>query len=434
MSFWKDKPVAVSNETYLNNNNTIVSKQILSIDKLFDITKSEIENNKIQLDYDIIINPNDNIKQHLLNFINNNYMHKNAQFTLIYTKDLLNYFISSNTLCVVFYPKGTKSNLNTLNCIIDKMIGIIIGKPQILNIRHIIENENYTKLYNSIDVDFLCIKQQLRNLHVSSYMINVLTNKCITEYDKKICCATYTTNRMLHVKPFCTSTYYNRPLQIDNLLKCELLIDDNLNTKQIYKQIYNTFQYSSDFLSNKTLTYFNILPNILPNNVGNGDKIDPQEISNEIYNLLQKYNKSEYDIYAYKSKNDILYLLKNPAFHKFIIKDNTNTITDFICLYNLETKNLKSNYTCQNGYIYTLFFSKTDNLYKSNILELISEYCYQHKIFDMIIMLNIFDHTTDTNTDYLKHKLIKTYPNLYYYIYNIEIPTISPFRNGLITI
>lgn len=426
MSFWKDKPVAVSNETYLNNN-TIVSKQILPIDKLFDITKSEIEKNKIQLDYDVIINPDDNIKQHLLNFINNNYMHKNTEFTLIYTKDLLNYFISNNTLCIVFYPKGTKSNLNTLNCISDKIIGIIIGKPQILNIRHIIKDENYTKLYNSIDVDFLCIKQQLRNLHVSSYMINVLTNKCITEYDKKICCATYTTNRLLNVKPFCTSTYYNRPLQIDNLLKCELLIDDNLNTKKIY----NTFEYSSDFLLNKNLIYFNTLQNNFYDGI---NTIDSHQISNEIYDLLQKYNKSQYDIYAYKSKNDISYLLKNPAFHKFIIKDNTNTITDFICLYNLETKNLKSNYTCQNGYIYTLFLSKTDNLYKSNILELISEYCYQHKIFDMIIMLNIFDHTKDTNTDYLKHKLIKTYPNLYYYIYNIEIPTISPFRNGLITI
>lgn len=421
MSFWKDKPVAVSNETYLNNNNTVVSKQILSIDNLFDITKSEIENNKIQLDYDVIINPNDYIKQHLLNFININYMSKNAQFTLIYTKDLLNYFISNNTLCIVFYPKGTKSNLTTFNSISDKIIGIIIGKPQIVNIRHIIKDENYTQLYNSIDVDFLCIKKQLRNLHVSSYMINVLTNKCITEYNKKICCATYTTNSKLNVEPFCTSTYYNRPLQIDNLLKCGFLIDENVNLNT--KKIYNTFDYPNDFLQNKRLVYFNSI---------HSDVIY-EKMSNEIYNLLQKYNKSNYDIYAYKSKNDIRNLLKNQAFHKFIIKDSTDTITDFICLYNLETKNLKSNSACQNGYIYTLFLSKTDDLYKSNILELISEYCYQYKIFDMIIMLNIFDNTKE-NIDYLKYKLIKTSPNLYYYIYNIQIANILPFRNGLITI
>lgn len=417
MSFWKDKPIIVSNETYLDNN-TIISKQILSIDKLFNITKTEIEKNKIQLDYEIIMNPNEEIKQKLLTFINNNYMRKDAQFTLIYSQDLLNYFISNNTLCIVFYPKGTKSNLTTFNSISDKIIGIIIGKPQILNIRHIINNENYTQLYNSIDVDFLCIKQQLRNLHVSSYMINVLTNKCITEYDKKICCATYTTNQLLNVKPFCTSTYYNRPLQIDNLLKSELLIDNNLNTKQIY----NTFEYNDDFLSNRTLTYFNILPK----------NIESCELPNQIYDLLQQYNKSQYDIYAYKSKNDILHLLKNPAFHKFIIKDNTNTITDFICLYNLETKNLKSNYTCQNGYIYTLFLNKTDNLYKSNMIELVSEYCYNNKIFDMITMLNIFDDTN--NITNFNSKLIKSCPNLHYYIYNIQIPNILAFRNGLITI
>jgi hypothetical protein len=182
------------------------------------------------------------------------------------------------------------------------------------------------------------------------------------------------------------------------------------------KQKYNTFNYPNNFLDNKTFEYFDISKT--------------QDYYDHIYNLLQKYNKSNYDIYSYKSKNDIIYLLKNPAFHKFIIKDDQNNITDFICLYKLETKNLKTNYSCENGYIYSIFLNETDNTYKSNILELISEYCYKHNIFDMIVMLNIFN----TDMDICNSNLIETYPNLYYYIYNIEIPNILPFRNGLITI
>lgn len=414
MSFWKDKPVSVTNKTYLHNEN-IISKKILSVDNLFNITKTQIENNKIQLDYDIILNPNDTIKHYLLNFINDNYMCKNSELTLIYNIDLLNYFLSNNSLCIIFYTKGTKNKFQKKD-LYNKIIGIIIGKPQILNIRNIrniLNKEDLFQLYNSIDVDFLCIKQQLRNLHISSYMINVLTHHCIIEYQKKICCAIYTTNLKLKVDPFCKSIYYNRPLQIDKLLKCEILFNDNIKPK------YNIFNYPTNFLENKSFEYFN--------------QSKTHEYYEQIYNLLQKYNKTNYDIYAYKSKNDIIHLLKNQAFHKFIIKDTENFITDFICLYKLETKNLKSNYTCQNGYIYSIFLQQNDNTYKSNILELISEYCYKHNIFDMIVMLNIFN--TDTDNIYnFNSNLIETYPNLYYYIYNIEMPNILPFRNGLITI
>ena len=49
----------------------------------------------------------------------------------------------------------------------------------------------------------------------------------------------------------------------------------------------------------------------------------------------------------------------------------------------------------------------------------------------MILTMDTFILSED-NLD--KYKLIKTYPNLYYYIYNIEIPNILPFKNSLVTI
>jgi len=422
MSFWSNKPVSVLNDSYTNKlDKNITTNNIISIDDLFEKSKFEIENSKIQLDYDVIINPDEKLRKHFLDFINKNYISVNSNLTLIYCQNLLNYFISKDSLCIPFYAKGSKEKFTDKNKLYDKMIGLIIGKRQTLHIKNIIDNKVCFKSHNSIDVDFLCIKPQLRNLHVSSYMINVITNKCITEYNKQVCCATYTTNTQLKVNSFCKKTYYNRPLHIDNLLKSEIIFG-----KEHLKNYYNTFNYPIYFLNDIHLEYFNTLQsNLGERNLFTKNKVDP------IYNYLKKYNESNYDIYEYKSKDDIYELLKNTAFHKFVIRDNKNNIKDFICLYYLETKNLKTNSICKTGYIYSVFFSNNDMLYKSYILELISEYCYNNNIFDMIIIMDNLI-LSDDNLD--KFKLIKTYPYLYYYIYNIEIQNILPFRNGLVTI
>lgn len=418
MSFWYNKPISVLNDSYTNNNDkNIRTNNIMSIDDLFEKSKFEIENSKIQLDYDIIINPDQKLKQHFLDFINKNYISVNSNLTLLYCKDLLNYFISNDSLCIPFYTKGSKEKYIDKNELYDKMIGLIIGKRQNLYIKNIIDNKVFFKSYNSIDVDFLCIKPQLRNLHVSSYMINVITNKCITEYNKEVYCATYTTNIQLKVNSFCQKSYYNRPLQIDNLLKSEIIFE-----KKDLKKYYNSFCYPIYFRNDTNLEYFTKLTeknSFIKNDI------------DKIYSNLKKYNESNYDIFEYKSKHDIYELLNNTAFHKFIIRDNSGNIKDFICFYHLKTKNLKTNSVSKNGYMYTMFLSNNDIQYKSCILELVSEYCYNNNIFDMLLMMDTFI-VSDDNLD--KFKLIKSYPHLYYYIYNIEIPNILSFRNGLVTI
>jgi hypothetical protein len=426
MSFWSNKPVSVLNDSYTNNpHKNIITNNIMPIDDLFEKSKFEIENSKIQLDYDVIINPDDELKQHFLNFINQNYISVNSNLTLIYSKDLLNYFISKDSLCIPFYTKGSKDKYTkNKNQLYYTMIGLIIGKKQNLYIKNIIDKKAFFKSYNSIDVDFLCIKPQLRNLHVSSYMINIMINKCITQYNKQVMCAIYTTNIQLKVNSFCQKTYYNRPLNIDNLLKSEIIFEkDNL------KKYYNSFDYPIYFRNDINLEYFTTLQsNYL---YQKGISLYQKDLCDTIYNYLRKYNESNYDIFEYKSRDDIYELLNNTAFHKFIIRDNSGNIKDFICLYYLETKNLKTNSISKNGYMYNIFLSNNDILYKSYILELISEYCYNNNIFDMILIMDTFILSED-NLE--RFKLIKTYPYLYYYIYNLEIPYILPFNNALVTI
>ena len=416
MSFWLNKPVFV--------NQDFTSDYIVSAENLVKNTTNEITNSKVQLEYDIILNPDDNQKLKLVDFINNNYSTNDSDLVLKYSKRLLDYFITNDSLCVIFYPMGTKESFNNEE-LFDKMIGLVMGRKQCIYIKELPDKynnqTNFFKSYNCIDVDFLCLIKQLRNMHVSSYMINILTNQCVIRYNMQIYSAIYTVSKRLCVNSFCKKTYYHRPLKIHNLLQSEM-IHNNSNLTLLQK-LYNTFSYPIKLLENVVLQYINTL-----NLNENGLNI----LANALHDKLLTYNQNNYNIYEYKSQHDILKMLTNDIFHKFIVIDkNTNEILDFMCLYHLDTRNLKYNVISRNGYLYSMFFKKYETMYISYIFELVSEYCYKNNIFDMIITMNIYDIKPD---QYKFFKLLKGSADLYYYMYNINTPNILPWKNGLVTI
>ena len=431
-SFWINKPVRVNKLE--NNTSEQTSKQkeftsnlIVSADTLLENSIKEIEINKIQLDYDVILNPDDDSKNNLLNFINNNYGDDTSNLVLQYSKSLLDYFINNDSFCIVFYSKGKRKN--------DKIVGLIIAKKHNLLIR---DTKQCFKDYNCIDIDFLCLIKQLRNLHVSSYMINVVTKECILQYDKQVRCAVYTVNKHLKVDNFCKKTYYHRPLQIENLLLTDMLdVDgaDDINfeqTSKLLKKLYNTFSYSKNFLKNYNLEYYtNINDNNDNNDNNNNDNNNNDNIINTIHDNLLAYNETNHDIFEYKSKTDIIKMLTNPIFHKFIIRNKAGKILDFICLYNLDTYNTKTKTTSRNGHFYSMFLHDNSTTYMSYMLEIVSEYCYKNNIFDLLTIMNILNVKPE---EYKLYKLLRGSASLYYYIYNIEIPHIQSHKNGLVTI
>ena len=150
-----------------------------------------------------------------------------------------------------------------------------------------------------------------------------------------------------------------------------------------------------------------------------------------IHDNLLNYNKVNHDIYEYKSRTDIEKMLSNPVFHKFIIRNKGGDIVDFVCLYNLDTYNIKTKTSSRNGHFYSMFLHDNSSTYMSYVLEIISEYCYKNNVFDLLTIMNVLNVKPE---EYRFYKLLRGSASLYYYVYNIEIPHIQSHKNGLVTI
>jgi hypothetical protein len=432
MSFWKNKPVSVKRLEEDYKARSFSSHLIVTADTLLENSSKEIQDSRIQLEYDLIMDPNDYERSKMLEFINKNYGDTMSDLILSYSKELFDSFIKPDSLCIVFYTVGNR-NPDQLN--FNKMIGLIIAKKHQLFIRNFSdkqtsENDSCFKTYNCIDVDFLCLIKQLRNLSVSSYMINVVTKECIIQYNKTVPCAVYTVNKQLKSDSFCKKSYFHRPINIENMLASEMLSisgNDQYTYKdslQLLKRVYNSFSYPRDFFQEIKLRSFTVL-----------DKFDPCKndclFADKLYDKLVEYNSIHYDIFEYKSKDEFVNLLNNPVYLKFVTLDKDNNVLDFLCLFKLDTCNIYLKTKSRNGNLYSMFLDNYSNTRLSYLLEAITEYCYKNDIYDVITVMNIFNAKSDS---YNTFKLLKASADLYYYVYNIEVTTILPHKNGLITI
>lgn len=432
MSFWKNKPVSVKHFHENFKNLQFNSHLIVTADTLLENSSKEIDTSKIKLEYDLLLNPTDYEKQQMLKFINENYGDTKSSLVLSYSKELFDSFIKPDNLCIVFYATGNR-NSDKIN--FEKMIGLIIAKRHELFIRDYSDKitsktQNNFKKYNCIDVDFLCLVKQLRNMHVSSYMINVVTKECMIQYNKNVACAVYTVNKSLKSDSFCKKSYFHRPINIENMLRSEMLsiTDDETYTYedslQLLKRVYNSFSYPKDFFCNITLKSFNVLDEYeLP-------KHDDLFVD-KLYDKLVEYSYTHYDIFECKSKDEFIEILNNPIFLKFITVDENNNVLDFLCLFQLDTYNTKLNTKSRNGNVYFMFLETYSNTRLSYLLEAITEHCYKNDIYDVITVMNIFNAKPNS---YNAFKLLKASADLYYYLYNIEVTQIPPHKNGLITI
>lgn len=406
MSFWINKPLGIndiSNISYILDSNTLLSQ-----------INTEISNSKLSLDYHIITSPDRSLKSQILKFINNNYNSINSNLSLEYSKELFDYYITSDTLCILFYPRNKKpTDISAQN-----MIGFICGRPEIIYIKQ----KNDFQQYKTIDVNYLCLIKPLRKLHVSSYIINILTKECILKSNKQVICAVYTIGKIVNAQSFSNKSFYHRPINIEKLINSNLLNLDKY--PQALKIVFEKFDWNKDFL--KDYKFIHLTKDYLDTNYKN-----LENIVNQIHDKLLFINKNNYDIFDYKSKDDIKKLLLNKSFYNFlIINKHNDEIEDFICLYNLITKNIVNNNYSRNGYFYIFMTSKNDT-FKYNIIEYISEYSFTNNLFDMIILMNVMENGFDDNIHY---KILNTSSKLYYYMYNLKLPQIHPSKNGLVTI
>ena len=363
-SFWLNKPVNTSSKVEI----------ILSRDKLLQQVSNEIDNAKLKLEIEIVDLTDNTTRIEVLSFINENYDYPNDEFKLEYSLSLFNYFLQSDCIPIVFYSKK-----------LHKMVGFILGiKKQM-----IIENKSFP----SIEVNFLCILNQLRDLHLSSYMINVLTKKAV-ENDTTI--AIYTVGKEIKVPAFCRKQYFHLPINY-SVLKETGMIDPKLQEKTIE--------------IDHCISYYNC-----------NDETITEEFVEGIQNKVEEFSKINYVLYDEKSRYQVREWFTNPVFHVFDCNNN------FYCFYRLDTKHKESGKLLKNGYLY-VYTSFGKELRES--IKKIRSYCKEHDIFDMITVVDPFGFSVQ---EYTKLGFLKGTGCLNYYYYNLRVPKMAPSECGFVTI
>lgn len=397
MSFWKTQPVTVSNNEI---------KPILSAEDLLSKINSELDASKIKLEYnsfkgdDII--QNNNFRSKILKFINENYVNS-QNLCLIYSDDLFKYYLHDSIL-IQFYPKGYP----------EKIVGIIVGKKKQLYIKNIVSD--------IIEVDFLCLLEKLRSMHLAPYMIGVLTKETVIQLG--ISTAYYTIGDNIKSQSFGKKQMFHKPIQIKNLILANFFTNASIKNDQIkYEKYFNNYKRNTQM----KLVYIN--------KYTSSDVSD--KLVNEIHDLLFEYSKKTYDIFDYKSKESISLILKNPFFHNFLFyKDDI--LCDFVSIYRLDSHNKINAHYYKNGYIYLLALQDTSITYIDNLMDSISAYCYDIKTnemietIDMITLTDIFP--VKTKKDYETMKFVEGSGILSYYAFNYNIHPIDNRKNGLFTI
>jgi hypothetical protein len=393
-SFWLNKPVTISN---------IAPKHILEADKLLLKINKELESNRFQLDY-TVIDSTDLTKDkitNIVNFINKNYITSDDDsFKLVYTDELFSFYCY-NAIIIEFYPKGKNVT-----------IGYVIGKKSNISLYH--------ELFESSEVNFLCVIPNLRSLGISSYMINALTREIVIRYN--INTAHYTISTKIKSPHFGEKKVYHRFINIPQLFKTEFV--ENVDQKLLIKT-YNTFGCSNKFKSTHSVKYIN--DKLID------DKLIDDKLIDELYDNYIRYCKDTYDIYEKIEVGEFKRSFNNKMFHHFIIYKNKE-IKGYVCLFRLDSFNNNTNYGQRSGFYYYMFFNDnyndTDN-YNDNLinnLEFINDYIYNNNIFDVLTFSDIFD------IDYNKLKCIRGSGILRYYFYNMTCSQIQNNKNGVITI
>lgn len=392
-SFWVNNPIQIHNTSKL--------VPILNNDQIEKHIQNCLSKTSFQLDFSIYHNYNVTKEQCqiYLRFINEHYV-KTEHLKLYYSFDLFYYYLtSSESLIIECHPKNKK----------DTLIGFIVGKK-----RNVYFNKIMTPV---LEVNFLCLIDKLRNLHVAPILISKLSLECLVQY--KIIQAYYTIDTPIKSTPFCDKLSYHIPLNEDQLVKVGFFGQDNQD-KIDFSRYYHK-HFDNDILihrhlkqiKNDTCIYIN-------GNFNTHKSVD----LNELYTFILDFYLKNCIIFDEMTLNELELMLSNKAFHHFIFYDQ-GKIVDYICFYQLHSMNIYSHLEYKNGFMY-IYCMNTEQKHSKSRLCYTLNYLKQHQLLDII---------TSNQKEWIDcFNYIQGTANLKYYMYNTYIPKIPSHKNGLITI
>jgi hypothetical protein len=369
------------------------SKQIINENEFIEYVNQVINTNDIKLIYSIVKSNH----YMFLPFINQ-YNHIKVSC------DLLDYFLKPNSLSIAFYQSG-------------ELVAFLTANKKDLCIREnndIINKDDFFKSYKNLFFDIFAISKQINHTPFYYYILDIALKEYYIKHNELLYCGTYKINKKLSLPTISRHHLFFRPLKVKKLLDANIIKVTDINDISLLTKLYNTFSYPINFINVIQLQYFQ--------NLKDWTQDEINSVVDILYEKLIVYNQQHCNIYNKIHKIDLKNTLDNNVFHKFIIRDNDNTILDFVCLYSTTNDNII------DGIMFQMFFNKSDTYSISHTLECVYEYCFFNNLFDIITLPN-FLHIKQYQ--YRTFKLLLKNQTFYYYIYNIETPIIPPFKNGL---
>ena len=392
--FWKNKPLYINNSKVLDLKNV---EDIVNLDIILENVNLELERTPNQLEYDIINKIDDTNIDFILEFINNYNNKKTLKYKTILSKDIFEFFYKNkNVLVIIFYNKYIiDTNIEIIGMIIGKEDEIVLNRSDIGIHRNI----------NTIDIDYMCIKDSERNKEYCKYMINTFTKEVILSNYDHAKCANFISNKHINDNYFSQKYEYHRLLNMDTIFESGI-INKSLYSN-IFEKVYSHFSYSKNFFENYTLIY--------------NPKLD-YDLLDTIHCALNEYEEGSHLIYKYKKKEEILRVFNNPDFCNFLIESKeTGEYISYISIYKQDFISYLNNETYSSGLIY--YYCDNNLVNKNEILEVVSEYCKKNVLFDLLSIYSIYNEPS---------KFIKGLKIKYYYMYNMKISYINGSENGLI--
>lgn len=311
----------------------------------------------------------DHIFMPLYNFLCENY-YTNQQFRWRYPPLLFKYFLE-NSVVVIYYTTDKTG---------DKIIcGMVIGKPIDIMYR---SKFNFPMVTKSLDVNFLCVKRDLRKTGICKFLKYVLIKTTI-ENDDSINSALFTIGSDKGYNMYSQKRYYSK------------LIKNNQ---------YNNLNLNSQLISLG-----------LKINVFTSIEL-PDDILTNIKNYIYDDNIKKYDIFQIFDKEEITKIMLNSEFLKiFIMREQE--IVGLVILYHLDFEENEKLFT--NVFVYN-YFIKGDLITLDFLCNCMEEVCKNMNI-------DVITSTTELDNTYLDTKI-----NLKYYDFNLGLK--NTCKNGLVTI
>jgi len=368
--------------------------QILTNDQLLESIVKDF-NRSITFLYYKIYWTNDDVSRCKMNnitrFINNHYITSNdLVYKLHYSTDLIKFYYDDPDAFIIEFSFYSNPEL---------IVGYVIGKKEVIVI-------NGGDPIEVLEANFLCILPKFRRRGLTASILNILIVESILAFNISV--AHYTISSSIKSPYYGHKKVFHRPLNIPLLVKTKFFHKDT--DVDLYKKFYNTFD-----------------PSHLKVEMVNGDS--DKQLIGYLYTKYTEYCQKTYDIYELLPEEKFMKTFTYKSFYNFVVKDSTNTIVAYLCMYRLDTRNtdlyVNSNY--RNGHLYYTFFNSNDQKDIINVLESVAKYVHTNRIFDMITFVDIFDFVSYS-------RIVEGSGELKYYLFNYEINSIENHKNGLITI